>query len=193
MAVFSPDDGGGDGDTTDPGSRADIAGAGGDPAVHVDDRSAGADDLFLDAALQPARSGIGEFRRAGEFSVLSYRSGLSRVAEKHPGAGRLGARHHHCARHSLRAAAGPAGDRPQHREADGDRAVLRDADGQRAGLEESADAPGFRAVRLDRQPVRSARDRLVHRCADAGRHPDRGLAVAAVRDIDPAHRAAVAG
>ena len=41
--------------------------------------------------------------------------------------------------------------------------------------------------------VRAAADRLVRAMPDAVDHPDRGLAMAAVRDPDPVHRAAVAG
>ena len=44
--------------------------------------------------------------------------------------------------------------RPRHRARADDLAVLRDADGQRADLEEPADEPGERAVRLD--PARAS-------------------------------------
>ena len=61
-----------------------------------------------------------------------------------------GAGHQRRRRHSRRAADGPADLRAERRAADGDRAVLRHADGERAGLEEHADEPGLRPVRLDR-------------------------------------------
>ena len=134
-----------------------------------------------------------EFRRAGEFSIFSDRPRLSDLAAEHPGAGRLGAGHHHPARHAAGAAARPAGDRAQHRPADGDRAVLRDADRERAGLEEPADASGLRAVCLDRDAAGRDADRLVHRCALARGDPDRRLAMAAVCDPHPAHGAAIPG
>src|SRR6185437_13580635 len=96
------------------------------------------------------------------------------------------------ARHPPGVAARSAGDRPGHRPADGDRAVLRDADGQRAGLEKSPDAPGVGPVRMAGQTGRRPADRLVHRCTAVFGDPDSVLAVAAVRDPDPAHRAAIA-
>ena len=55
--------GGGDGDAANPGPRKGSADAGRRIAVHLDDRPARHDDLFLDAALQPARS-----RKAGASS-----------------------------------------------------------------------------------------------------------------------------
>src|SRR3954465_5849329 len=180
------------GNPADAASRTDAPDAGRRAAVHLDDRPARADDLFLDAALQPARSRLGSVRRAGELPLLPYRSRVPRVAPEHAGAGRLGAGADRPARNSAGAAARPAGDRPQHRAADGDRAVLRDADGERAGLEEPADAPGVRPVRLARQAGRIDTDRLVYRRAAARGDPDRGLAMVAVRDADPAHRAAIA-
>src|SRR4051812_48836228 len=172
------------GNPADAASRTDAPDAGGRAAVHLDDRPARADALFLDAALQPARSRLGIIRRTGKFPLLPHRSRLPRLAPEHARAGRLGAGADRPARNSAGSIARPARDRPQHRAADGDRAVLRDADGERAGLEEPADASGVRAVCLDRFGVRIDADRLVYRCAVARRDPDRVLAMAAVRDAD---------
>src|SRR6516164_9218725 len=69
-------------------------------AVHLDDRPARADDLFLDPALQPARSWLRTIRRAGEFPLLPHRSRLPGFAPEHAGPGRLGAGAHDPARHS---------------------------------------------------------------------------------------------
>src|SRR4051812_20824783 len=64
----------------DPGRRA---------LVHLDDRSARADALLLDAALQPARSRLRGICGPREFPLLPDRSGLPRLAPEHVGAGRL--------------------------------------------------------------------------------------------------------
>src|SRR5581483_4209724 len=192
MVALLPLDGGGDGDPTDPVAGANPHDARGCLAVHLDDRSAGADDLFLDAALQSARSRIRTIRRTGELRVLPDRPGLPCFASKYARPGRLRARHYDPDRNSAGAAAGPAGDRAQLCAADGDRAVLRDADGQRPGLEEPVDASGLGPVRLDRDAVWRHADRLVQRYAAACDHPDRIVAMVAVRDPDSAHRAAVA-
>src|ERR1700755_2797428 len=80
----------------DPGCRA---------VVHLDDRPAGADDLFLDPALQPARYRLGAIRWPRELPLFPHRPGLSRLAPEHAGAGRLGAAADDPARHSLGAAA----------------------------------------------------------------------------------------
>src|SRR6478735_11643680 len=180
------------GNPADAASRTDAPDAGGRAAVHLDDRPARADDLFLDAALQPARSRLRNVRWAGKLPLLPHRSRVPRLAPEHAGAGRLGAGADRPARNSAGAVARPARDRPQHRAADGDRAVLRHADGERAGLEEPVDASGIRAVCLDRLGVGVDADRLVYRRAAAGRNSDRVLAMAAVRDADFAHRDAVA-
>ena len=60
----------------------------------------------------------------------------------------LGAGDHGRARHAAGRAVRPGILRPRRRAPVRDRAVLRHADGQRADLEEHADAPGERAVRL---------------------------------------------
>ena len=134
-----------------------------------------------------------EFCRAGEFSILSHRSRFSDRIAEHAGAGRFSARHHHPARHAAGTAARSAGGRAQHRPLDGDRTVLRDADRERAGLEEPLDASGVRTVRLGRDARGRNADRLVQRCAFVRGDPDRGLAMAAVRDPHPADGAAVPG
>ncbi len=69
--LLSPPDGGEDGHPTDAVAGANPADACGRAAVHLDDRPAGADDLFLDPALQPARSRIRTVRRPGEFPTTS--------------------------------------------------------------------------------------------------------------------------
>src|SRR5229473_2596939 len=74
-----------------------------------------------------------------------------------------------------------------------DPAFFRDADCQRAGLEKPADASGLRTVRVGRDADRCDADRLVHRRASSRGDPDRRLAMAAVCDPHPAHRAAVPG
>src|SRR4051794_14153897 len=142
------------GNPADAASRTDAPDAGRRAAVHLDDRPARVDDLFLDAALQLTRSRLGSVRRAGKLPLLPHRPRVPRLATEHAGAGRLGAGADRPARNSAGAIARPAGDRPQHRAVDGDRAVLRDADGERAGLEEPADASCVRAVCLDRLAVR---------------------------------------
>src|SRR6266478_2303979 len=81
--------GGGDGNPADTGSRKGAADAGRRIAVHLDDRPAGDDDLFLDAALQPARLRKLELRRTGEFSIFSHRPRFSDLLAEHTGAGRL--------------------------------------------------------------------------------------------------------
>src|SRR5579871_2069041 len=78
--------------------------------VHLDDRAAGADDLFLDLALQSARPRVGTVRRPGELRIFSDRSGLPGVAAKYARAGRLGACADDPDRHSAGASARPAGD-----------------------------------------------------------------------------------
>src|SRR3979409_897789 len=93
--------GGGDGDAANPGPRKGSADAGRRIAVHLDDRPALDDDLFFDAALQSARLRKLELRRAGEFPLLSHRSGLSDLATEYAGPGRFRARDHHPARRAV--------------------------------------------------------------------------------------------
>ena len=96
-------------------------------------------------------------------------------------------------RHSGRAADGSADLRPGHRSRDGDRAVLHHADRQRAGVEEPADEPGLGPLRMD-LPIRSdcpSVDWFTNWPMLVGRH-HRRLAMAAVREPDPADRAAIA-
>ena len=124
------------------------------------------------------------------FRYLPDRSRLSRLAADTLRAGRFVLRPSP-ARRFLYAADKSAGAGAQHRPAAGDRAVLRDADRQRAGLEE------FLIIRfvvcLAFEAGWRAADGLVQRRAVARRHPDRVVAMAPVRDADPAHRAAIAG
>src|SRR3954447_14981438 len=142
------------GNPADAASRTDAPDPGRRTAVHLDDRPARPDALFLDAALQSAGSRLGSVRWAGKFPLLPHRSRVPRLAPEYAGAGRLGAGADRPARNSAGAIARPARDRPQYRAADGDRAVLRHADGERLGLEEPVDASGFRAVCVDRLGVR---------------------------------------
>ena len=61
--------------------------------------------------------GNGSFVGLENFRYFLTDPAFSDSHAEHPGAGRLGARHHHRARHAARAAARPAGDRAQHRSA----------------------------------------------------------------------------
>ena len=147
---------------------------------------------FSTLALQPARSGQRELRRAAELHRVPHRSGFSDRALQHACPRRLGARHQRRRRHSRGVADGSAGLRAERVAADGDRAVLRHTDGQRAGVEEPPDESGFRTIRLDR-PIAGVRsDRLVHQLAHAVGDHHRLVGMAAVRQSHPAHRAAVA-
>ena len=83
---------------------------------------------------------------------------------------------------------------PGHRAPDGHRAVLRHADRQRAGVEEPADAPGLRPVRLVwRNSVGLPAGRLVHQLAAAvGRSSSSSWQWLPFASADLADRAAVA-
>ena len=132
--------------------RASLLTPVGRAAVHLDDRAAGADALFLDAALQPARSR----HRTASSGFENYRyfltdpAFLASLRNTLVLVGSVLVDHRRAAASSLALLLDQPVFGQQHRAAHGDRAVLRHADGQRAGLEEPADASGLRAVRLDR-------------------------------------------
>ena len=134
-----------------PGRRSSarsLLDAGGRAALHLDDRAAGDDDLFLAPALQPARSRAPASSGWRTTRYFLTDPAFLACAPEHAGPGRLGAAHHRRARHLAGAAARPAGVRP---------GIVRlmviapffvMPTVSRAGLEEPVDASRYRAVRL---------------------------------------------
>ena len=167
-------------------------GAVGAAAAGLDDRAAGDDPVVLVPALQSAEPDPRRLRRLRQLRAVLLQPGLLPGDPQHADARRRRAADHRHRRHPAGAAARPADLGPGHRPHPGDLAVLRHAAGGGAGLEEHDHASGLRPVRRHRAGLRPAADRLVRAVSAVLGHPDRRLAVAAVRDPDPAHRAAVA-
>ena len=163
-------------------------------AVHLDDRPAGDDDLFLDAALQPARSrasesfvGLENFRYfltdpafltslqntlvlVGSVLAITILLGMPlALLLDQPVIGRSIVR--------LMVIA-PFFVMPTVSALVWKNLLMHPVSGLFAWIATL---------------VRRDADRLVHRCALARRHPDRRLAMAALRDPHPAHGAAIAG
>ena len=103
----------------------------------------------------------GGFAGWDNYTYLLDRPVLVDGDDQHAVPGVLGAGDHGRPRHPARRAVRSGILRPRRRAPVRDRAVLRDADGQRADLEEHADAPGERRVRLRRALARPAGDRLL--------------------------------
>ena len=142
-----------DGDSKNEYRRPRARGAVGDPPLPLDGRAAGDDHLLLDAALQPARSPTTSPSSASRTTLISSATRISSRRFTTPC----------CWSASVLVISVIGGlfvalliDQPSsagHRAADGHRALLRHADGERAGVEEPADEPDLRSVRLVAQSV----------------------------------------